>query len=716
MSVDKNNNTNNRIRNIINNAKTKLSDIVLFEQKKVNRNTFCRLFADGSLFIQGPLVKAGLTIPTKLFDWLKLPEKKTDIPIKINVELSVLKEEVLTKIGENIPAIIYNNDYRTYINIILKANCTSKLLPQTIVRILFKFNNEVDNYYTSLFIKSRKVISRVTSKLPKEFTIYSFGKKSNLNWILYKTDTNQLYLEISGLIDNKGQISLSNELDKYINNWFKFEKLYFCWNTQHPKVVQSKIHQRENKRRKILKFSKLDSTNKAYLLICMPELELSEKAIKDRYYTDELKKHGLKFIFQKANMRSNFNHWDKTAEKEIQQVLKETFPESKFTTINESQILFDIDNFPFKTDSIRLFDKIIYPINVKLSNYVFLCEIKTSMTLRHKSANIDNALAFLLHYKEILGCKKIIPILIMNQDLYYGNKLVTFLSGLISNVLIIGNQKLNQLISQKLNLSNLILKFIDIQSKKLHSNLLRINPKSLKVVMKSIIEQEAINYLKGARYLNSTETRKAIRKYCYLMGIPTKTYFDIINEKCNLDTNNESIYTIIREIHDEVSSKGSAALLQFLNDTSFNKDTYEILVMNEELLNQKITPFFRLYKQMKIRSSYEEFVFQKLTSKNYDVASNIVFHFYGRSIEIDHLAIKSNKILVVSCKDLRKTKNLSYLINRIKFSLYLLELRMKQLNLHNAYLFIKIDDEYKESILNQSILGNSQEGISIFID
>lgn len=699
-----------RTSRLIQNLNADLSNIILFEQKKDIRKTKCRVYADGSISIEGPLTKPGLNIPIKLHSWFYLPKTMKDKVIEI--KSIYVKDLVNDKIYRNVPVTIYNNGYRVYI----RFNKSIDNTLQKIVKCRIKFDAEImERITTSLFQKSRELILKTINDLPTKLEIYSFGSKQNHDWILYKANNKQLFLEISGTIDKKGQLGLSNELEKYIENWFKFEELFFCWNSHQPKVVQSKIHFRKNNKRKILKFSRNEVSRKVHLLISTTDLSLSSKAFFDKLITFKLRKSGMKVQHVKTEMRTSYNHWNKTIEEEFHNILRKSFPKDKFHVIHEPQILFDTDSFPFGFDDIVIFDVIIITKTENNLSKIFLCEIKTSMTLRHKSTKIDDALAYLSHYKDKFHFENLVPILMMNQDLYYGNKIITHSTGLLSDILIIGNQDFIKIKKNKMSLLTIIDKFLVNQKLLLKSSNNRIHPLQLKVIKKELLEIESINSLKGEEFLNSNKMRKKLRRYCQLMGLPFKIVHEILEEIYYTKSNEKTFYSQILEFHNNVISNGTLALLPFLKD-KISKISFDIISKNEDLISQQIKPYYRFWKQMKIKSNYEKVVFNKLVKRKFDVMSNVMFHFFGRNIEIDHVAIRDKTISIISCKDLSETSIYSYLVNRIKFALNLIEFRKKQLGINQAFLFLNIPNYFEENVKRMIGNAHSVNGTRIIIN
>ncbi len=129
---------------------------------------------------------------------------------------------------------------------------------------------------------------------------------------------------------------------------------------------------------------------------------------------------------------------------------------------------------------------------------------------------------------------------------------------------------------------------------------------------------------------------------------------------------------------------------------NLSKVTQNVLEKNEKQLFNKVPNNFEFYTTMNINNSGREFeqeVQELLESDGFNVSSNLIIRYYKRRMEIDMLAFKDDRMMVVSCRNALNVNCIMSFRLDIKLKAYKIEQRMRLLNANSARLYIKVTNE-----------------------
>ena len=138
-----------------------------------------------------------------------------------------------------------------------------------------------------------------------------------------------------------------------------------------------------------------------------------------------------------------------------------------------------------------------------------------------------------------------------------------------------------------------------------------------------------------------------------------------------------------------------------------------ILLKYKQLLLRKIPQDFRV-KSISFNHivvDFEREVDDLLVTKGFDIASNILFHYYNRKMEIGHLCFKDEKLTIVSCRKATSGRCFMSLKLDIKQKVCKLEYRKTLLNADNAILYLKVSPKAYHKV--KDFKGIWVEGIEI---
>jgi len=174
----------------------------------------------------------------------------------------------------------------------------------------------------------------------------------------------------------------------------------------------------------------------------------------------------------------------------------------------------------------------------------------------------------------------------------------------------------------------------------------------------------------------------------------------------------------IREFKDVKEQKQVILNKSILENTPLYKSinrlpSESILLKYKQLLLRKIPQDFRV-KSISfnhIGVDFEREVGVLLVTKGFAVASNILFHYYNRKMEIDHLCFKDEELTIVSCRKATSVRCFMSFKLDIKQKVCKLEYRKALLNADNALLYLKVTPEVYHKM--KEFEGKWVEGVDI---
>jgi Holliday junction resolvase-like predicted endonuclease len=98
--------------------------------------------------------------------------------------------------------------------------------------------------------------------------------------------------------------------------------------------------------------------------------------------------------------------------------------------------------------------------------------------------------------------------------------------------------------------------------------------------------------------------------------------------------------------------------------------------------------------------AFENDIREFLEGKGYKVVSNILFSFYGKHFEVDHLIFKDGNMYIVSCKDRSSFQYLPNLYSKIRFAIGEIDFRRKTINCDKSQIYVKVKKGFLSKLKN----------------
>ena len=287
----------------------------------------------------------------------------------------------------------------------------------------------------------------------------------NTKYEIYSDNEMNLYLKCRGKISRKGVLILSSEISRYIQNWFEKEILCLCSINAKPPIVLTLTTRKRNSTKKIYKELNLPyygDPKEGIVYFTSNGLELTKQARKDLQLKSQLSNNGYNFLNLKSTLRHG-KHYNREFEQRVRDLIGRAFRDYEDTILlSEVELTLTDDDFPLTGWDKHRFDSFIYHQD-DFHDYVALIELKTSIEPSNKCGIIESAIAKLYQFRKRINKKTIVPILIINEDIYYQGEIATKAYGDLCNVILIGRKELVALIENPSHLHKRIQNYLDTQ-------------------------------------------------------------------------------------------------------------------------------------------------------------------------------------------------------------------------------------------------------------
>lgn len=422
------------------------NEILVYRDMKPNRRTFFEVYTDTTFLVSGLITDPGLHFPKKLHNWFNLPKSKDDRSIIVNVDYLFANSKKYKK-HLKIKSEIYNNNYGTYIrpnNVTCNNSKTVEKFQQgvmVICKISFDFYDREfvikDDYKETLSFIQNASLDLKSVKL-----IIS-GSNCNSNFDIFLNNENNIIIRHKGLTSPTNNLTLSTEINKYIDNLFDSNYKFLCKiNNEFQLIVDSSIiHNKEKGLKKTILLPYTNSSKTVEILIMNPQLRLSKIAIENYNMRMKLRRIGLPIISFKQNTSPKSDHVNVVFEKQVRGLIKrlisdldgERFSEVKLVV--ESMVKENISPPKYYVDELGLIN-----VNEVRTKFLLLLEIKSSIPKRQKSHKIDTAISKIINFSKKLNSTNVVPVLVVNEDFRFNNEIITSEYGSKLNMILIGQR------------------------------------------------------------------------------------------------------------------------------------------------------------------------------------------------------------------------------------------------------------------------------------
>lgn len=346
---------------------------LLYLANKPNRKTAFKIYSDGTIVIKAPLATVGINIPARLNRYLTLPKTKKEKAIFLRANFTIGSTNNKSKL-ENIRIRIKHNNYGCYIQWLEQP--IQPVEVGTIVRCQIKGGEGL--IYTKLFEKLAALREECTLGSKKELELLLSGGDKSSTFKIYRSKDNRIFISCKG--NKRGtKIRLSDEIARYIKNWFEQPEEYFVGsiNSQPAMVIRVKTRQLNRKGRLCKEIFCHDHTGdkQMNLFFTAPNFELTEQAKQELTLAKQLREANYSIKQLTANWFEEDNHKDEALTERISRAILQSFRETK--TYLEEIKLESANTKGNPEGSVKCIDKLILTEDFQL----YLFELKTSKQL-----------------------------------------------------------------------------------------------------------------------------------------------------------------------------------------------------------------------------------------------------------------------------------------------------------------------------------------------
>ncbi|MHA1354428.1 MAG: hypothetical protein ACTSR1_04555, partial [Candidatus Heimdallarchaeota archaeon] len=558
-----------------------------------------------------------------------------------------------------------------------------------------------------LFYKNKELLEHNSIRVEKNIQWLLGSKNRGNSFNIYQTNTKQLQIESYCWLGNSGQIELSQELWRYVKDWWNTKVGYVIGSINDASKTILKISQRKKEKRLVKQISipYCGERKKIKVVFTHPVFELSENAKQDLTLTKELQQSGYNIKYNIKQLTTNWTeksrHPDKVFEEKVWTILKSAFTEDskifsevKITTATSPKITKRIDGL------------------LVCKELLGLIEVKTSKKI--KNIELDEVIGELLLLQENISNNKIVTLLFINNEVITTEqaRIITKLYGVVNNIILVGKEEVEVLLrNPKLLLERLKIK----QTGHLKKNTqeLILHPETLQVIPAKKLEEEAYAVLE--QLIQTPEkSLKLIKQYCFLMNIPIADFHMLYNKKAKQNEESISIELAMKrrktsqraiifemkslqDLHSDLIFNNSRTILEEKSKRKTNVD-YSVLLENFNTLLTTLPPSCRVidfkYFKREQGADFERNTKHLLEEKGFKVISNVLFSYYGKHFEIDLIAFKDESVQLISCKDRSNFCYLPNLYSKIIFAYGQLYLNQKTLNNAKGKLHVRVKEEF----------------------
>lgn len=713
-------------------------DKLLFSSSKQKRKTWLKIYANRTIHFAGPVNSYGITIPTRLKDWINFPTNRKE-SIALICDYEIKNTSTKESIYKGITSRMYFNGYRSYIKperieekqkIIFESKRKNK-----IIQCKFSLQSNKHLQAKELFNKANKIVEPISlSVIQKSKPLIVFNYKSK-EVSIYQDHQGFIYIKATGRLDKFGDFRINNYVEHFIKDWFTTEEYYYAsLNGKEAIVVPSKNQSR--KRRggditKSLNFPYYGNVQEAEVVFSSQTMKLTQKAeevISTKALLEEALVPIKGFL---PNVWKTEQHKDKEFANSIKTMLQQL---SKTTqTIHHfSETLIEIEP---KQDNIlglkHCFDHLI--INTLESKpIIFICETISSLTSSNKHRILVEEVSQLYYFSKLFG-KNCFSILFVNDDFNVEDCETTLNHySLASNVLILDKNQINRCFKHPENLLCIIKEFHS-KVTKLHKNPENtIHPITTEIVAIFQLHNEAFKILEDM-FTEVKPNTVTIPTYCKLMGITQKDFHFLYkkgkqkknhNKYLKMFTADNQSTLLVNKNSNFILTKHISGLL-YIHYTLVEeqavalvtkKQTLSSLLPVQKKLKLKLPPTIKIGRILRNNeNSLELQIAEELSIKGYSIQKNVVFYFTDRTFEIDIIAHTKEELLFISCKDRSSVIDRAQAEKFLHLSIYMLFFVSSICQIQFSQLYFRANPTYSRLLKNKYHKTIWGERVQIFI-
>lgn len=680
---------------------------LLYSAGKPGRGTTFNILTDGTIIIHRKLTLIRIHIPSRIHNWMDIPGSSKGNENTIRMTIIVNEEKKSNAIVNNQVATPERKDKQWFLKFRDKNVMKNKFDQYRDSRISCIISGLQP---TKLFYKNKELLEHINIADEKNKKWLLGSKRRGSSFKIYQTNTNQLQIECYCWLGNSGQIELAQELWRYVKDWWQLENKYVIGTiNEGPKTVL-KFSQRKKKKRIAKKITSpyCGPRKRVKVVFTHPIFELSENTKQDLSLVKNLQQANYNIKQLTTNWTEKSRHPDEEFEEKIWAILRKAFTgeddkifsEVKITTASSPKITKRIDGLHVSKELLGLI------------------EIKTSNDLKNKE--LDEVIGELLLLQEKISKKKTVTILFINTEVTTTDQAIniTKLYGLGNGLILIGKEELQTYNNEPSKLIERINELIAIKNNTNQNQI--IHPQTYQLTTREKIQQEAFKILQQTTTI-SDNTKDLLNKYCFLMNITLADY-NLLYEKIANNLNNASSFKlklqnrtrinrpnnneieILKKLHFELVNNGNYVLLKIKYGKSSEKGDCKILFDNWDSIIKVLPPSCNIYQFKTLLNksgiTFEKEVREFLEKKGFKVVSNVLFSFYGKHFEVDHLIFIDGNMLAASCKDRSTFQYEPNLYSKIRLAVGELGARHKIIESFKSQLYVKVKEEFLLSLQN----------------
>ncbi|MHA1307567.1 MAG: hypothetical protein ACTSO7_11905 [Candidatus Heimdallarchaeota archaeon] len=430
---------------------------LLYSAGKPGRGTAFDILTDGTIIIHRKLTLTSIHVPARIHNWMDIPGSSKGNKNTIRITIIVNEEKQSNTIINNQEAMLketINGWFIEVSNINETKTNFSQYKDSKITCIISGLQP------TKLFYKNKELLEHINivDEKNKQWLLGSKRRGSAFN--IYQIKTNQILIESFCWLGNSGQIELSQELWRYINDWWQLENKYVVGTINDGPKTVLKFSQRKKKKRIAKKITNpyCGPRKRVKVVFTHPVFELSENAKQDLTLVKNLRHANYNIKQLTTTWTEKSRHPDEEFEEKAWSILKSAFTgeydkifsEVKITTASSPTITKRIDGLLVSKELLGLI------------------EIKTSNDLKIKE--LDEVIGELLLLQEKISKKRMVTILFINNEVATTDQAIniTKLYGLGNGLILIGKEERNKvwkLIQRKYEIEEKLVEKIEEKGK-----------------------------------------------------------------------------------------------------------------------------------------------------------------------------------------------------------------------------------------------------------
>ena len=675
---------------------------ILYKAGKPERGTAFEIYTDETIIIKRKLTLPSIHIPARAHNWMDIIRSNKENKNSIRLTIKVNEDKRDNEIISNQIATLEKKTNSWFLEL------------SNINEIKMKISQYRDSKVTctiyglkptKLFYKNRDLLEYKSNKEEKNIQWLMGSKRRGSSFNIYQTSTRQLQIESFCWLGICGQIELSQELWRYIKDWWKLKNRYVVGAIDDGLKTVLRFSQRKKKKRlvKQITIPYCGPRKRIKVVFTHPLFELSESAKQDLSLTKELYQSGYNIKKLTTNWTDKPRHIDEEFEEKVWNILNSAFTEEDSKIFSEVKITTACSpQITKRLDGLLIWEELLG-----------LIEIKTSEHLKNNP--INEVIGELLFLQKQIQKDNILSIVFLNTEITTTEigKKITKLYGLVNNIILIGKEEVAALTNKPEQLIERILEHHRLEKGKIKSNQF-IHPTTYKLTTKDALEQEAYSILNRS-ILNSAEANHYIEHYCFRMNLTKADYSllyketaEQLNNKVDFDLGiqnrinvTQPIYLeeeILQTLHATLVEYGNLSILESKTAMNNEQSDYKTLLENWETISEVLPPLCNIvqFKTLKSKSGfeYEKHTREILENSGFQVVSNILFSHYGKQFEVDHLIFREGEMQAISCKDRGTFQYLPNLYSKIRFAIGEISLHQKTINCQKSQLYIKAQEEF----------------------